>query len=54
MEYLIELENAVSGFCVQKSYIYCICKKLLYKINKESGIIVCQKKYLKKTDWQEF
>lgn len=48
MEYLIELENAVSGFCVQKSYIYCICKKSLYKINKESGIIVYQKEIFEK------
>lgn len=48
MDYLIELEGAVSDFCVQKSYIYCICKKKLYKINRESGIIVYQKEIFEK------
>lgn len=48
MEHLIELENAVYDFCVQKSYIYCICKKILYKINKGSGIIVYQKEIFEK------
>lgn len=43
MDYLIKSEGAVLGFCIQKDYIDVLGKKMLYKIDKESGKIVCKK-----------
>lgn len=48
MDYLIKSESAVLGFCIQKYYIDFLCKKMLYKINKESGKIVCKKEIFEK------
>lgn len=48
MDYLIKLEGAVSGFCIQNCYFDFLFKKMLYKIHKESRKIVCQKKIFEK------
>lgn len=48
MDYLIKSESAVLGFCIQEYYIDFLCKKMLYKINKESGKIVCKKEIFDK------
>ena len=48
MEYLINLEGAVLGFCVKNHYIDCLCKKKLQKIDKDSGKVVCEKKIFEK------
>lgn len=48
MDYLIKLESAVSGFCVKNRYIYCICKKTIYKIDKESKTILYKKEIFEK------
>jgi len=48
MDYLIELESAVSDTCFNKCCIYCICKKTIYKIDKESKTIVYKKEIFEK------
>lgn len=48
MDYLIQLEGAISGFCVKKRYIYCICKKTIYKIDKETKTIEYKKEIFEK------
>lgn len=48
MDHLIKLESAVTGFCVKNRYIYCICQKAVYKIDKESGTIVYEKEIFEK------
>lgn len=48
MDYLIKSEGAVLGFCIQKYYIDFLCKKMLYKIDKESRKIVCKKEIFEK------
>lgn len=48
MDYLIKSEGAVLGFCIQKYYIDFLCKKMLCKIDKESGKIVCKKEIFEK------
>lgn len=48
MDHLIELEGAVSNFFVKERFIYSICKKALYKIDKETETIVYQKEIFEK------
>lgn len=48
MDHPVKLESAVTGFCVQNRYIYCICQKAVYKIDKESGTIVYSKEIFEK------
>lgn len=48
MEYLINLEGAVLGFCVKNHYIDCLCKKKLRKIDKDSGKVVYEKEIFEK------
>ncbi len=48
MDHLIKLESVVSGFCVKERYIYCVCKKTVYKIDKESKAIVYKKEIFRK------
>lgn len=48
MDHLIELEGAVSDFFVKERYIYSICKKVLYKIDKESETIAYKKEIFEK------
>lgn len=48
MEYLAKLEGAVLGFCVTEHYIDCICGRMLLKLEKDSGKIVCQKEVFEK------
>ena len=48
IEHLIELESAVSDACFKKHYVYCICKKTVYKINKETKTIAYKKEIFEK------
>lgn len=48
MEYLINLEGAVLGFCVKNHYIDCLCKMKLQKIDKDSGKVVYEKEIFEK------
>ncbi len=48
MDHLIELESAVSDTCFKKRYIYCICKKTIYRIDKESKTIAYKKEIFEK------
>ncbi|MDE5590809.1 MAG: hypothetical protein K2J60_17015 [Acetatifactor sp.] len=48
MEHLVNLESAVLGFCVKASYIDCLCKKSLQKIDKTSGKIIYKKDLFEK------
>ena len=48
MEHLIKLNGAVTGFSVRERYIYCICRKTVYKVDKESGKIVLEKEIFEK------
>lgn len=48
MDDLIKSEGAVLGFCINKHYIDFMCKKMLYKIEKESPKIVCKKEIFDK------
>lgn len=48
MEHLVNLESAVTGFCVKESYIDCLCKKSLQKIEKASGKIIYKKDLFEK------
>lgn len=48
MEHLVNLEGAVLGFSVKESYIDCLCKKSLQKIEKASGKILYKKDLFEK------
>lgn len=48
MDYLVKSEGAVLGFCIQKYHIDFLCKKSLYKINKESKTVVYEKEIFEK------
>lgn len=48
MDYLVKSEGAVLGFCVKKHYIDFMCKKTLYKIDKETKTVVCKKEIFEK------
>lgn len=48
MDNLIELESAVFCACFKKQYIYCICKKTIYKIDKAAKTIVYKKEIFEK------
>ena len=48
MDYLIKSEGAVLGFCIQKNYIDFLCKKTLYKIDKDSRKIILKKEIFEK------
>lgn len=48
MDHLIELENAVSAACFKERYIYCICQKTVYKIDKETKTIAYKKEIFEK------
>lgn len=48
MDYLIRSEGAVLDFCINKSYIDFLCKKTLYKIDKETKTIVYKKEIFEK------
>ncbi len=48
MKYLIELENAVSDACYKERHVYCICKKTVYKIDKETKTIAYKKEIFEK------
>lgn len=48
MEHLVNLESAVLGFCVKASYIDCLCKRSLHKIEKASGKVIYKKDLFEK------
>lgn len=48
MEHLVNLEGTVLGFSVKESYIDCLCKKSLQKIEKASGKILYKKDLFEK------
>lgn len=48
MEYLINLEGAVLGFCVKNHHIDCLCKKKLQKVDKVSGKVIYEKEIFEK------
>lgn len=48
MDYLIKLDGAVTGFCVNDRCIDCLCKKTLYKVDKESKAIIYRKEIFEK------
>lgn len=48
MDYLIKSEGAVLGFCFKKHYIDFMCKKTLYKIDKETKTVVYKKEVFEK------
>ena len=48
MDYLIKSEGAVLGFCVKKQYIDFLCKKTLYKFDKESETVIYKKEIFEK------
>lgn len=48
MDYLVKSEGAVLGFCVQKHTIDFLCKKSLYKMDKESKTVVYEKEIFEK------
>ena len=48
MDYLIELESAVSDACFKERCVYCICKKTVYKIDKETKTISYKKEIFEK------
>ncbi len=48
MDYLIKLESAVSSCFVKGNFIYCICKKEIYKFDKESKTIAYKKAIFEK------
>lgn len=48
MEHLVNLESAVLGFCVKTSYIDCLCKRSLHKIEKTSGKVIYKKDLFEK------
>ena len=48
MDYLIELESAVSDACFKERYVYCICKKTVYKIDRETKTIAYKKEIFEK------
>ena len=48
MEHLIKFDGAVTGFSVRDNYIYCICRRTVYKAEKESGKIVLEKEIFEK------
>lgn len=48
MDYLVKSEGAVLGFCIQKYDIDFLCKKTLYKINKETQAVIYKKEIFEK------
>ena len=48
MEHLIELNGAAAGFFIKARYIYCICRKAVYKVGKESGTVALEKEIFEK------
>lgn len=48
MDYLVKSEGTVLGFCMQKYHIDFLCKKTLYKINKESQAVIHKKEIFEK------
>lgn len=48
MDYLVKSEGAVLGFCIKKHDIDFLCKKSLYKINKESQAVIHKKEIFEK------
>ena len=48
MELPIKLESAVTGFGVTKNFIYCLCRKTIYKIDKKSGAAAFKKEIFEK------
>lgn len=48
MEHLVNLDSAVLGFCVKESYIDCLCKRSLQKIEKVSGKVIYKKDLFEK------
>lgn len=48
MDCLIKSEGAVTGFCVKEHCIDFLCKKTLYKIDKESKTVIYRKEIFEK------
>ncbi len=48
MELPIKLEGAVTGFGVTKNFMYCLCRKTIYKIDKKSGAVTDKKEIFEK------
>ncbi len=48
MNYLINLEKCVTGFCLDRQFIDCISNDSLFKIDRQTKEIVCSTKLFKK------
>ena len=48
MEHFIKLDGAVTGFCVDDRCVDCLCKKTLYKADKNTKEIVYKKEIFEK------
>lgn len=48
MNYLINLEKCVTGFCIDNQYIDCISNESVYKIDRHTKEIIYSKKLFKK------
>ncbi|WP_312372945.1 hypothetical protein [Lachnoclostridium sp.] len=48
MNYLVNLEKCVTGFCIDNQFVYCISNESVYKIDKHTKEIIHSKKLFKK------
>jgi hypothetical protein len=48
MNYFVNLEKCVTGFCLNNQFVYCISGDRVYKINRKTKEIICSTKLFKK------
>jgi hypothetical protein len=48
MNYLVNLEKCVTGFCIDDHFVDCISNESVYKIDKHTKEIIYSKKLFKK------
>lgn len=48
MEHIAELGGIVTGFNITEQYIDCMCGKKLFKIDKNSREVICEKTIFEK------
>jgi len=48
MNYLVNLEKCVTGFCIDDQFVDCISNESVYKIDKHTKEIIYSKKLFKK------
>ena len=48
MNYLVNLEKCVTGFCIDNQFVDCISDESIYKIDKYTKEIICSTKLFKK------